>query len=32
VSVVPILDVGKPVANISLVKGEDVKKVTVKLD
>ena len=32
VSVVPILDAGKPVANITLMKGEDVKKVTVKLD
>jgi hypothetical protein len=32
VSVVPILDAGKPVANITLMKGEDVKKVAEKLD
>jgi hypothetical protein len=32
VSVEPILDAGKPVANITLMKGEDVKKVTVKLN
>jgi hypothetical protein len=32
VSVVPILDAGKPAANITLMKGEDVKKVTVQLD
>ena len=32
VSVVPTLDAGKPVANITLMKGEDVKKVTEKLD
>jgi len=32
VSVVATLDAGKPVANITLMKGEDVKKVTEKLD
>jgi hypothetical protein len=32
VSVVPTLDAGKPVANITLMKGENVKKVTEKLD
>jgi hypothetical protein len=32
VSVVPTLDGGKPVANITLMKGEDIKKVTAKLD
>jgi len=32
VSVVPTLDAGKPVTNITLMKGEDVKKVTEKLD
>jgi hypothetical protein len=32
VSAVPILDAGKPVANITLMKGEDVKKVMKKLD
>ena len=32
VSVVPTLDGGKPVANITLMKGEDTKKVTAKLD
>jgi hypothetical protein len=32
VSVVATLDSGKPVANITLMKGEDVKKVTEKLD
>jgi hypothetical protein len=32
VSVVPTLDAGKPVANITLMKGEDVKKATEKLD
>src|SRR6266481_5863373 len=32
VSVVPTLHAGKPVANITLMKGEDVKKVTEKLD
>ena len=32
VSVVPTLGAGKPVANITLMKGEDVKRVTVKLD
>jgi hypothetical protein len=32
VSVMPILDAGKPVANITLMKGEDVKKVMVELD
>jgi len=32
VSVVPTLDAGKPVANITLMKGADVKKVTEKLD
>src|SRR5260370_36708288 len=31
-SVVPTLDAGKPAANITLMKGEDVKKVTEKLD
>jgi hypothetical protein len=32
VSVTPTLDAGKPVANITLMKGEEVKKVTEKLD
>jgi hypothetical protein len=32
VSVVATLDAGKPVANITLMKGEDVKKVTETLD
>ena len=32
VSVTPTLDAGKPVADITLMKGEDVKKVTEKLD
>ncbi len=32
VSATPTLDAGKPVANITLMKGEDVKKVTEKLD
>jgi hypothetical protein len=32
ISVVPTLGAGKPVANITLMKGEDVKKVTEKLD
>ena len=32
VSVMPTLDGGKPAANITLMKGEDVKKVTEKLD
>jgi uncharacterized membrane protein YkoI len=32
VSVMPTLDAGKPVANMTLMKGEDVKKVTGKLD
>jgi hypothetical protein len=32
VSVMPILDAGKPVANITLMKGEDIKKVMVELD
>src|SRR5262249_54517990 len=32
VSVVPTLDGGKPVANITLMKGEYIKKVTAKLD
>ncbi len=32
VSVVAALDAGKPVANITLMKGENVKKVTEKLD
>jgi hypothetical protein len=32
VSVVATLDSGKPLANITLMKGEDVKKVTEKLD
>ena len=32
VSVVPTLDAGKPVANITLMKGEDAKKATEKLD
>jgi hypothetical protein len=31
-SVVTALDGGKPVANITLMKGEDIKKVTAKLD
>jgi hypothetical protein len=29
---VPTLDGGKPVANITLMKGEDIKKVAAKLD
>ena len=32
VSVVPTLDGGRPVAVVILMKGEDVKKVTEKLD
>jgi hypothetical protein len=32
VSVTPSLEAGKPVANITLMKGEDTKKVTAKLD
>lgn len=32
VSATPTLDAGEPVANITLIKGEDVKKVTEKLD
>jgi hypothetical protein len=32
VSVVPTLDAGKPEAKITLMKGEDVKKVAEKLD
>ena len=32
VSAMPTLDAGKPVANITLVKGEDFKKVMKKLD
>ena len=32
VSVTPSLETGKPVANITLMKGEDVKKVKLTLD
>jgi len=32
VSVTPALEAGKPVANIMLIKGEEIKKVTEKLD
>jgi hypothetical protein len=32
VSATPTLDAGKPVADITLMKGEQVKKVTEKLD
>src|SRR5258708_13710149 len=32
VSATPTLDAGKPVANVTLMKGENVKKVTEKLD
>jgi hypothetical protein len=32
VSAMPTLDSGKPVANITLMKGEDVKKITEKLE